>query len=86
MKLETMVCDLCHEKWFRGDLHICPKCGLQFCMTCRSQSEGEASLGRPLKCLECGYSILSTDYLTKDEYRKLRENRARRRKDLIDET
>ncbi len=75
MKTETMVCDLCNKKWFKGDLHICPKCGLQFCIICRSQKEGETSLMKPLKCLECGYVISSTDYLTEGEYRRLREKR-----------
>ena len=76
MKPETMVCDLCNSKWIKGDLHICPKCGLQFCITCRSKREGNPSLTQPLRCLECGYTISSTDYLTKDEYTKLRERRA----------
>lgn len=80
MKLETMVCDLCDKKWFRGDLHICPRCGLQFCIVCRSQREDDTSPVQPLKCLECGYAISPTDYLTEDEYRKLRENRAATRK------
>ena len=80
MKLETMVCDLCHAKWFRGDLHICPRCGLQFCITCRSRRESDTSPTQPLKCLECGYTISSTDFLTEDEYRKLRENRQTTRK------
>lgn len=83
MKPEIMVCDLCHKKWFKGDLHICPKCGLQFCIVCRSRKEGDTSLRQPLKCLECGYEILSSDYLTEDEYRKLREKRKRLGKNLL---